>query len=166
MSAAIRPPTPIGPLRGVLYVVSCNTLSERSTIVKAIGYSVTEELKQLVKLGFVRITKSERRDGTPTTLYTITSLGADALDAGEPVQTSAPVVVQRPKDTPDSPPSVAGARASVMDGPNYQGHELRPFAMRGGAMDAFALPSRFGNELRFPDGRVTHVDATNHPIAA
>ena len=44
--------------------------------------------------------------------------------------------------------STASARGT------YSGAELRPFAGRPGAMDAFALPSRMGNRLHYRDGRV------------
>lgn len=34
----------------------------------------------------------------------------------------------------------------------YDGAELRPYVGRPGAMDAFALPSRMGKRLHYPDG--------------
>ena len=44
--------------------------------------------------------------------------------------------------------STASARGT------YSGAEMRPFAGRPGAMDAFALPSRMGQRLHYRDGRV------------
>lgn len=38
--------------------------------------------------------------------------------------------------------------------------ELRPYAGRPGAPDAFAMPSRMGSRLHWPDGRITTI---NHP---
>lgn len=39
----------------------------------------------------------------------------------------------------------------------YCGTELRPYAGRPDAMNAHALPSRTGQRLRYPDGRVTDL---------
>ena len=39
----------------------------------------------------------------------------------------------------------------------YDGSELRPFAGRPGAMDAFALPSRIGSRRIYRDGRAEHA---------
>lgn len=41
---------------------------------------------------------------------------------------------------------------------SYQGLELKPYAGRPGAMDAFDLPSRMGNRLVFRDGRQDHIE--------
>ena len=38
--------------------------------------------------------------------------------------------------------------------------DLRPPVYRDGALDAYALPSRVGGRLHYPDGRV--LSATNH----
>ena len=40
----------------------------------------------------------------------------------------------------------------------YDGGELKPYAGRPGAMDAFDQPSRMGNQLRYRDGRIKQVD--------
>lgn len=45
---------------------------------------------------------------------------------------------------------------------NYSGAELKPYAGRPDAAQALGLPSRSGNRLRYPDGRVT--DMTGHVI--
>lgn len=39
----------------------------------------------------------------------------------------------------------------------YMGEELRPFEGRRSAMQAHALPSRRGDALRWPDGRITDL---------
>jgi hypothetical protein len=36
--------------------------------------------------------------------------------------------------------------------------DLRPMVYRDGALDAFALPSRMGSRLVYPDGRVEYVE--------
>ena len=46
---------------------------------------------------------------------------------------------------------------SAMARDTYDGAELRPFAGRPGAMDAFARPSRMFNQLHYRDGRVERV---------
>lgn len=43
---------------------------------------------------------------------------------------------------------------------SYLGDDVRTPSNRPGAMDAYALPSRIGNRLRWPDGRTTSLD---HP---
>ena len=45
---------------------------------------------------------------------------------------------------------------------HYTGAELKPYTGRPQAMTALALPSRTGNQLRHPDGRVT--DLSGNPI--
>jgi hypothetical protein len=39
----------------------------------------------------------------------------------------------------------------------YSGAELKPYAGRPGTAQALALPSRSGNRLRYPDGRITDL---------
>lgn len=39
----------------------------------------------------------------------------------------------------------------------YDFAELRPFDRRRGALDAFALPSRMGSRLHYPDGRIVEI---------
>lgn len=41
---------------------------------------------------------------------------------------------------------------------SYDGRELKPYAGRPGAMDAFDLPSRMGNRLVFRDGRQDRIE--------
>lgn len=55
-----------------------------------------------------------------------------------------------------SPPLAARPRNMVnsTSRDDYDGAELRPFDSRIGANDALEIPSRFGNELRYRDGRV------------
>ena len=50
----------------------------------------------------------------------------------------------------------------------YMGEELRPFEGRRSAMQAHALPSRRGDALRWPDGRITdlHGNAYTEKAAA
>lgn len=43
---------------------------------------------------------------------------------------------------------------------NYQGRELSEPSTRPGAMDAFRLPSRMGEQLHWPDGRITPANPT------
>jgi hypothetical protein len=44
----------------------------------------------------------------------------------------------------------------------YDGTELKPYVGRPDATDALILPSRTGNRLRYPDGRVT--DMAGNPL--
>ena len=39
----------------------------------------------------------------------------------------------------------------------YDGAELKPYAGRPGTAQVHALPSRMGNRLRYPDGRITDL---------
>jgi hypothetical protein len=39
----------------------------------------------------------------------------------------------------------------------YSGAELKPYAGRPGTAQALTLPSRSGNRLRYPDGRITDL---------
>lgn len=55
-------------------------------------------------------------------------------------------------------------RSDFVAGPRYEpppsvynGAELRPFEGRPGANQALALPSRFGRQLHYRDGRVESV---------
>ena len=40
---------------------------------------------------------------------------------------------------------------------HYTGPELKPYIGRPDAMTALALPSRTGDLLRYPDGRITNL---------
>ena len=44
----------------------------------------------------------------------------------------------------------------------YSGAELKPYAGRPDTAQALSLPSRSGNRLRYPDGRIT--DLAGNPI--
>lgn len=48
----------------------------------------------------------------------------------------------------------------------YDGAELRPYNGRPGAMHAFSLPSRMGNQLRYRDGRIKPVEPPKEPLPA
>lgn len=65
------------------------------------------------------------------------------------------------ENTKPTTPTVASPRttvgATVPSGTHYDGAELRPFAGRAGATDAFDLPSRMGKRLHYRDGRVVQV---------
>ncbi len=45
----------------------------------------------------------------------------------------------------------------------YDGAELRPYEGRPGALHAYALPSRAGQRLYWPDGRITALDGGAQP---
>ena len=51
----------------------------------------------------------------------------------------------------------SAARITPMSCETYDGAELRPCQDRPSAMQASALPSRRGNHLRWPDGRLTDL---------
>ena len=58
------------------------------------------------------------------------------------------------------PPTITNASTTR----NYAGEELKSCTGRPGASHALSLPSRFGNHLRYPDGRVTGLDGTPVPL--
>lgn len=49
----------------------------------------------------------------------------------------------------------------VRNAATYHGTETTEPSIRPGSMDAFALPSRIGDRLYWPDGRVTRFNPTN-----
>ena len=58
------------------------------------------------------------------------------------------------KKIPKTPSQTISKMAGV-----YDGKELRKEAVRPGSTDTWNLPSRFGNEIRYPDGKseiITH----------
>ena len=64
-------------------------------------------------------------------------------------------------DTPEGleQPMTAGLRCTTNSASrgDYDGAELRPYQGRPGANDALAIPSRFGDELHYRDGRVERL---------
>lgn len=137
-------------LAGVLFTVACNDMSERATLAKAMGRSVRADVSQLQALGLVRSMKSTRIDGTRTWMWSITPKGSEVLDA-------------RRGNVPST--AIATNRLPFSD-ELYVGTELHAYTGRPGAMDAYALPSRVGTRLHFPDGRVAPVTPSNRPTAA
>lgn len=60
------------------------------------------------------------------------------------------------RDKVATPPSRTRISNTTATDP-YDSAELRPFDRRHGALDAFALPSRMGNRLHYPDGRIVEI---------
>lgn len=106
---------------------------------RAMAWGLTQtDLGQMVRSGYVTATLSE--DGRR--LYRATNSGRRRVDL--------------PIDTAGTTP---GRLIPVAAGKPYHCPELRPFANRRGANDALAMPSRFGDRLRWRDGReTTHPD--------
>lgn len=140
-------------LAAVLRTVALADLCEPSTIAKAHGHAVAEQLDQLHAAGLVMRQGARRLDRTRTTLYTISTTGRDRLqayDAGFRHRITAVTTV----------PVMAAARTAHLTTRGlYTGAELQPYDGRPGAMDAFALPSRMGNRLHYRDGRVQQLYA-------
>lgn len=140
-------------LAAVLRTVALADLCEPSTIAKAHGHAVAEQLDQLHAAGLVMRQGARRFDRTRTTLYTISTTGRDRLqayDAGFRHRITAGTTV----------PVMAAARTAHLTTRGlYTGAELQPYDGRPGAMDAFALPSRMGNRLHYRDGRVQQLYA-------
>jgi hypothetical protein len=141
-------------LAAVLRAVALADLCEPSTIAKAHGHAVAEQLDQLHAAGLVMRQGARRLDRTRTTLYTISTTGRDrlqAFDAGFRHRISAG----------NNVPVVAAARTAHLTTRGlYTGAELRPYDGRPGAMDAFALPSRMGNRLHYRSGEVAPAYAS------
>lgn len=136
-------------LAAVLRTVALADLCEPSTIAKAHGHAVAEQLDQLHAAGLVMRQGARRLDRTRTTLYTISTPGRDRLqayDAGFRHRITAGTSV----------PVVAAARTAHLTTRGlYTGAELQPYDGRPGAMDAFALPSRMGRRLQYRDGTMS-----------
>ena len=60
------------------------------------------------------------------------------------------------KKIPKTPSNVINKMAGL-----YDGKELRKEAVRPGATDTWNLPSRFGNEIRYPDGKSETIQHGN-----
>ncbi|HZX82157.1 MAG TPA: hypothetical protein VFF19_01240 [Reyranella sp.] len=95
-----------------------------------------EHLAQLVSRGMLATQAGHRRDGTATTLYRATRKGFSAMD-----QHDLQHRVRRAAAAPAPQPPAEKA---------YTCPELGRTCHRAGAYDAFALPSRFGDEFRAP----------------
>lgn len=93
-----------------------------------------DHVVQLVSRGMLATQGGHRRDGTATTLYRATRKGFAAMD-----QHDLQDRVRRAAPAPQVPTEKA-----------YACPELGRTCHRTGAYDAFALPSRFGDELRAP----------------
>jgi hypothetical protein len=141
-------------LAAVLRTVALADLCEPSTIAKAHGHAVAEQLDQLHAAGLVMRQGARRLDRTRTTLYTISTTGRDRLqayDAGFRHRITAGTSV----------PVMAAARTAHLTTRGlYTGAELQPYDGRPGAMDAFALPSRMGNRLHYRSGEVAPAHAS------
>lgn len=108
----------------------------RAEIVKALGSVPYSTLNNLRVLGHVTIDHATK---DPT--YSITPRGRNKL-AG---------TGQR-RSTTDTQRLDNTRKAK-----SYQGAEIIEPSNRPGSMDAFALPSRVGSRLHWPDGRITNV---------
>ena len=75
-----------------------------------------------------------------------------------PVHVLRPLVMKAP--TPEVAPRLISNTRYEPSG--YSGAELKPYTGRPDTAQALVLPSRTGNRLRYPDGRVT--DLAGNPI--
>jgi hypothetical protein len=122
----------------VLRHLQIHGTSTRAEIVAGVGKLPVSTLSNLCFLGHAHTETS-----TKDMRYAITPKGRAKLDG---------VALRRRGMTEGQ--RLEQARRSHL----YLGHEVREPSNRPGAMDAAALPSRIGQRLYWPDGRVTHID--------
>lgn len=115
--------------------------STRAQIVAALGDVPYSTLGNLRTLGNIAIDH-----GTTVPTYSITPRGHKKL-AGL-------------RGAPQLRDSNARRLELARQAASYHGTETTEPSIRPGSMDAFALPSRVGSRLHWPDGRVTPI---NHP---
>lgn len=140
-------------LAAVLRTVAQADLCEPSTIAKAHGRAVAEQLDQLHAAGLVMRQAARRLDRTRTTLYSISATGRERLNAYDGG------FRHRLTGSSHVPPIAAPRTAHLTTKGLYTGTELRPYNGRPGAMDAFALPSRIGGRLHYRNGAVVAFDS-------
>jgi hypothetical protein len=129
----------------VLHFVATTNLTSLGPIVQQAGGNANVSLMTLRDGGYVTEHLGRQRNGAPANMYSISAKGKDALKENAP------------RIEPTSAPETGW---STPDRGVYMGHEIRAFAGRAGAMDAFQYPSRVGARLYHRDGSVTLVSAT------
>lgn len=112
----------------------------RAAIVAAVGDLPQSTLSNLRYLGHVSVDHATRE-----ARYAITPRGRAKL-RGDPMR----------RTSTDAQRLEAARRAA-----SYLGEEVRQPSGRPGSMDAYALPSRVGNRLHWPDGRITSLTDSN-----
>ncbi|WP_286374065.1 hypothetical protein [Variovorax saccharolyticus] len=122
-------------------------MAPSNALVKTGIGAVHESLKWLVEQGYVKEHPGLQSNGASSMLHSLSSKGQAALR-----KAGAAVAIE----CPDPSPAMARV-ASDTSGALYMGEELRPFTGRAGSMDAMRHPSRFGENLRHPDGSITPV---------
>jgi hypothetical protein len=142
-----KPPKPLSSeLLAVLRVIGHADLATIGTIAQHLGSNTQALLTKLSELGHLSQQLGQQRNGTPTTMYSLSDTGKKVLKENETQRTVEPVAVPGPAE-----PSSEAPREI------YGGFEMQPFCGRPGAMDAFKFPSRIGDRLYHPDGSVTSI---------
>lgn len=124
----------------VLRYLLTNGLSTKAEIAKGLGTLLPPST--LSNLHYLAHISSD--NSTLTTRYAITPKGIAKLQG---------VKLASQHAVPNRAEAARRARS-------YQAVELGSQHTRPGSMDAYALPSRVGSRLHWPDGRVTSID---HP---
>lgn len=138
---------PLSPeLLKMLKIIAHADLAALGTIAQHAGSNTQGLLKTLRKRGYVSEHAGRQSNGGPTTMYSVSVKGKNAIkeSEGESARGIEPIPVS--VATADTPPREV-----------YRGNEMRPYAGRPGAMDAFRFPSRIGNQLHHRDGSVTSI---------
>jgi len=156
----MMPPVLTDELASVLRTVAQADLCERSTIAKACGRAVPDQLNELHAAGLVMRQAARRHDRTRTTLYTISTTGREQLNAFD-------ASFRVRMAVGNGAAAVASPRTAHLTTTGYYtGAELRPYDGRPGAMDAFSLPSRMGSRLHYRSGVVAHVESASREETA
>jgi hypothetical protein len=149
MTSKLSSPLALEHLR-VLRVVANTDLTTLGTIVQQAGDNANGSLMELRDCGYVSENLGRQSNGMPTMMYSISAKGKDVRNESE--NENAP----RTKSA-----LVLAVASSTQERPVYMGHEMRAFAGRTGAMDAFRYPSRVGGRLYHRDGTVTLVSVAD-----
>jgi hypothetical protein len=133
----------------VLRVVADAELATTGTIARHSGGSANGPLMALRERGYVSEQPGRQTNGVPTIMYSLSVKGKSALKESEGL--GAPYIEPIPAlaTSSSSPPTAT-----------YDGVEMRPYAGRPGALNAFHYPSRIGDRLYHRDGSVTTISTS------
>lgn len=147
-----KPDKPLAPeLLKILRAIAHTDLATLSTIAHHAGSNTHGLLMTLRERGYLSEHVGRQRNGSPTTMYSVSVKGKDALKKSEDESNCTPGI--------EPVPALAAAPIAPSGGV-YGGSEMRPYTGRPGAMDAFKFPSRVGDRLHHRDGSVTSVSRT------
>lgn len=130
----------------VLRAMAGSDMATASVLTLATSLPVLAVLPKLIEEGYVKEHTVLQRGGRPTSLFSLTALGEAIVRAADEGLLAS------------GSRAVTPARTESPSAALYQGHELRPYSARAGAMAAFAHPSRVGAYLHHPDGSITPIE--------